>query len=670
MKKHNMLDGINNYLSTDSTGALMVSGEWGCGKTYHIEKVVMPALLEEGWNPVKVSLFGIESIKEIPLRIVDNYTPPKKEPKSWWQFSWGKEKTSKAVAKGAQLFSSISWLENFVDVKTLISNHIDWLYYFIPTEKTVIILDDIERVIDTIDVHILLGTINGLVEQRGYKVVVIANNSYMQQKGEAKMVFKEKVIEKTLVYEPDVVAIFKVLCEEYNKNDSTFTEFMTVQKAVEVIDPSYSSYKDLQVELHNIRILKFALAHFYKIYEACKVFLKDEKDENDENKKLANSYLLSLWACTVGVAIEYKKDRLTYKDRLQFSQYVESPTIKWLSDDDSQETEEVFDETGEDVVEKTQKEEKQREHTRHRVAYIFKNLVKKHDLPVIMAPQVFDFVTAGVSLDTDGLKNVWEEYKSLVQRNSKSPAYTLLQKFINSPWNMSNEEIPDALVQLAKFAEQGEFGDNIAYVNAATYLQHLSSLTSFSKEEIEEKIRRGIDNMYAKVSSLGVLDKMNLDMLETDIPKESLWVVEYERKKMDEVTIKKLNDDIKEVCCQFNEDLPTLANRLTLQYGDTKAPDFLSYPILHHIPAKDIFEKVNKIQPKEVMALYHILNGRFLQQIADQKVYKEELLFVKNLEQALLQKQSDKKVYADILIEDLLNGEIKKILTKIPTKSV
>ena len=96
-------------------------------------------------------------------------------------------------------------------MKTSVGNNSGLLNKLIPTEKTVIILDDIERVIDTIDVHTLLGAINGLVEQRGYKVVVIANNSYMQQKGEAKLVFKEKVIEKTLVYEPDVVAIFKEL---------------------------------------------------------------------------------------------------------------------------------------------------------------------------------------------------------------------------------------------------------------------------------------------------------------------------------------------------------------------------------------------------------------------------------------------------------------------------
>lgn len=661
---NNMLDGIRNYLSMESTGALMVSGEWGCGKTYHIEKVVMPALQQDGWNPVKVSLFGIESVNEMPLRIADNYKRPennevdgtKKEKKKSWLSSLGKEKAGKALAKGAQFASKISWLGNFVDVETLVNNNSGLLYKLIPTEKTVIILDDIERVIDIIDVHTLLGAINELVEQRGYKVVVIANNSYMQQKSEAKLVFKEKVIEKTLVYEPDVVSIFKELCGK--GYSSPFTAFMTAQKAVEVIDPSYPSYKEdkgLQVELHNIRILKFALAHFSKIYEVCNAFLKDE------NKDTADSFLLSLWACTVGVAIEYKKDRLTYKDRLQFAQYVELSSIDWEFGDDDWKADGLFDETQEDEEQEKQKEEKQREYTNRRITYIFKKLVKVHNFPVIVSPQIFDFVTAGMSLDKEGLKAVWEGYKGLVERNSISPAYALLQKFMHSPWNMSNEEMADAVMQLAQYVEDGEFCDNMAYVNSATYLQHFYSLTSFSEEDIRKKIRCGIDKMYDNIETLNLLDKQNLDLVETAIPKESRWVVEYEREKMNEITKANLDADIKEVHRQFIEDLPTLANRLTIQYGDTKTPDFLSYPILKHIPKKDITKKVNNIQPKEVMALYQILNGRFLQQVPYPEVYDAELPFVRNLEQALAQKNDNKTTYADILIEDYLKDIIKKI---------
>jgi hypothetical protein len=659
-----MLDGIKNYLSIESTGALMVSGEWGCGKTYHIEKVVIPALQEEGWNPVKVSLFGIESVNEIPLRIADNYKRAEsdkgerteKEKNKSRLYGWGKEKVGKVVAKGAQFASSISWLESFVDVKTLVGNNSGLLYKLIPTENTVIILDDIERVIDTIDVHTLLGVINDLVEQRGYKVIVIANNSYMQQKGEAKLVFKEKVIEKTLVYEPDVVSIFKELCEK--DYSSPFTKFMTAQKAVEVIDPSYPSYKGdkgLQVELHNIRILKFALAHFNKIYEVCDAFLKNEE------KDCASNFLLSLWACTVGVAIEYKKDRLTYKDRLQFDQYIELPLIAWGIDDDGQETAGSFDEAGDEEAEDKLKGEKQSEYINRRVTYIFRKLVKAHNFPSIVSLQMYDFVTAGMSLDKEGLKAVWEGYK----RNSISPAYALLQKFIYSSWDMSNEEMVDAVMQLVQYVEDGEFRDNVAYVNSATYLQHLCSLISLSQDDMRKKIRCGIDKMYKNMKTLNTLDKLNLDAVETQIPEESRWVVEYERKKMDEITKAKLDADIEEARRQFNEDLPTLANRLTFHYGDNKTPDFLSYPILSCISETDIIKKVNGIQPKEVIALYRILNGRFLEHMADQKVYDAELSFVENLEKALKQKQKKKNInkttYADILIEDHLKGIIKKI---------
>ena len=655
-----MLDGIRNYLSMESTGALMVSGEWGCGKTYHIEKVVMPELQKEGWNPVKVSLFGIESVNEIPLRIADNYKRPEsdkgerteKGKKRSCLCNWRKEK---AAAKAAQIVSSISWLESFVDVKALVGNNSGLLYKLIPTEKTVIILDDIERVIDIIDVHILLGTINDLVEQRGYKVIVIANNSYMQQKSKEKLVFKEKVIEKTLVYEPDVVSIFKELCGK----DDPITAFMTAQKAVEVIDPSYSSDKEdkgLQVELHNIRILKFALAHFSKIYKVCDDFLKDE------NKDTADSFLLSLWACTLGIAIEYKKDRLTYKDRLQFAQYVELSSIDFGFDVGAQNAERLFGETEDDKAQEKQKEEKQREYTNRRITYIFKKLVKVHNFPVIVSPQIFDFVTAGVSLDMDGLKSVWEGYKNQVQRNNISPAYALLQKLMHSQWDMSNEEMADAVMQLAQYVEDGEFCDNMAYVNSATYLQHFYPITSFSKEDMQKKIRCGIDKMYESIDTPNLLDKLNLDVVETEIPEESRWVVKYEREKMDKITKANLDADIKEVLRQFNEDLPTLANRLTIQYGDTKTPDFLSYPILSHIPMEDIDKKVNEIQPKEVRALSHILNGRFLQQVPYPQVYDAELPFLRNLEQALSQKNDNKTTSADILIKYYLKDVIEKIV--------
>ena len=656
---NNLLDGILNYLDMESTGALMVSGEWGCGKTYHIDNVILPALKEKGYNPVKVSLFGIESVNEIPLKIAESYHPLKETEEKIGRYKWQKGKAGNIAAKGAELVSSVKWLENFVDVKALTSKYSNLLYKAIPADKTVIFLDDIERVVDSIDIHILLGAINGLVEQCKYKVVVIANNSYIDKQGDNKLVFKEKVIEKTVVYDPDVVAIYKEICDKDYRNP--FSEFMKEPAAVSVIDPNYPTYKDdedLLTNLRNIRIVKFALSHFHRIYETCEDFLQSEE------RTTVGQFLLSLWASTVGLSVEYKRNRLTYKDREQFTDYVNLSAIDWHLDDGSNEAEDLFEEKKEGEDKKNEEERKRK--TYSRVTQIFQKLVKAHNLPIIVSPQVFDFLTAGMTLDKDGLKKVWEQYKGQVERNQIKPAYALLQRFLQQQWNMSNDEMNEALLQLAKYVEDGEFGDNMSYVNAATYLQHLRELTPFTQKELEAKIKTGIDKMYGQMTALNLLDKINLDVVASEIPKESRWVVDYERQKMVAVSDTAMEADIKEVCRQFNEDLTALDKRLSIQYNSTDAPDFMDYPILSHIPSEDIVKKLQCIQPKEVVALYDILNSRFIQTSVPKR-YDAELVFVENLKSAIEQRKSEKKEYVDILIEDLLLKAIEKIL---PQKKV
>lgn len=639
----------------ESTGALMVSGEWGCGKTYHIDKVVIPALQDGGYNPVKVSLFGIESVNDIPLRIAENFQPPKTDNtegkvesgKRLWK---GK---SKAVAKGAQFVSSIKWLENYIDVKALVNNHCGILFSLIPKDKTVIFLDDIERAIDSIEVHTLLGAINGLVEQRGYKVIVIANNSYIQEKGAEKLVFKEKVIENTLIYEPDVLAIFKELCNSV-KYKSAFRSFMAQSQVQAVVDPSNPTYKDnkeMLADLRNIRIIKYTLSHFDKIYEASEVFLKGE------DKMVSDTFLRSLWACAVGLSIEYKKNRLTYSDREEFVNYSNISLADLDLSDIKVEPKELFNEEKEP---KKDEAEHQRELAYNRIKHIFEKIVKAHNLPIIVSPQLFDFLTAGISLDLDGLKVIWDNYKAEVQRNNVRPAYALLQRIMRTQWEMSNDEMVEALKLLLHYVEYGEFSDNMSYVNSATYLQHFSQLIGVGQADVEKAIRNGIDKMYAGRQTLNVLDKIGLDATDGQIPKISRWVVEYEKAKMDIVTEASLKSYIKEVCLQFNEDLTVLVNRMTAQCEQTKMPNFINYPILKHIPETDIVQKVNTIQPKEVMALYHLIKSRFMEMVID-KVYVEELPFVKALEAALEQRKSEKKVYADYLIKDYLLPMVKKV---------
>ena len=62
---------IKHYLEEDKTNtAIMLTGEWGSGKTYYIENELIPFLQDDKKNKcVVISLYGLEDISEISKSI-------------------------------------------------------------------------------------------------------------------------------------------------------------------------------------------------------------------------------------------------------------------------------------------------------------------------------------------------------------------------------------------------------------------------------------------------------------------------------------------------------------------------------------------------------------------------------------------------------------------------
>ena len=54
---------IKRYLEKDKTHtAIMLTGEWGSGKTYYVENVLTPFLREDGKSRcIVISLYGLEA---------------------------------------------------------------------------------------------------------------------------------------------------------------------------------------------------------------------------------------------------------------------------------------------------------------------------------------------------------------------------------------------------------------------------------------------------------------------------------------------------------------------------------------------------------------------------------------------------------------------------------
>ena len=201
------LTSIQNYLSLPSSGALMISGSWGSGKTYYINYALKNKLVKQGMYPIKISLFGLSSLDGLEKRIAETFLQQYGEEKlnaasekekgalsriSKWLIE---KKISKKTEEICSVGDMIPFIGQYVDVSRMVDAYTSLCLQRLPINKIVLILDDFERALKTIKPHLLLGVINDLSEAKGYKVIVIANDSYFNRGSKSYLDFKEKVIQ-------------------------------------------------------------------------------------------------------------------------------------------------------------------------------------------------------------------------------------------------------------------------------------------------------------------------------------------------------------------------------------------------------------------------------------------------------------------------------------------
>lgn len=308
-------------------GALMLTGEWGCGKTYLLKNVLSDKL-NGNYVLLRVSLFGLESIEEV-----------KKEVKQCWirtsidlnmPFSGLIKKTQKFIKgiknmanKGAESLPE-PW-KTFAN-GVLSCNIIDFIKVEpkMGDKKVILIFDDFERSeIPTMD---LLGCINDYCENQHINTIVVANEKKIKSDENNKIKYvelKEKIIQRTIRYSPDYPSVVSDVIDnmDFRKDGSIskkYKLFLVENKNIissifsgasldgipleQLISKKYSgksrdeleSEKQKVKELlknrpHNIRSLKCAIQDFRRIY-----VILDKKDAENKEKWLFSylSYVL------------------------------------------------------------------------------------------------------------------------------------------------------------------------------------------------------------------------------------------------------------------------------------------------------------------------------------------------------------------------------------------
>ena len=362
----NIVNSIKTYLKSENTeGAFQIKGDWGCGKTFFIKEILPNKLNGIDRIQVMISLFGIGDVKEIPYRLLNAYINKMKEQDG---------NADEDMNRGLDYLD----LKYGIDRKFLginLHDEDELIYNIIPKDKVYLCLDDVERFIKKDNVEEVMGYINNLVENLGYKVIVILNENYHTNDNEVENVksnFKEKVIGKSMTFVPNIREIFYSVVETYK--DNSFSAFMKRDDISELFMP-INRNKQIQRDFENIRTMKFAVSNFKDVFEHFEDAL--EKDQTDYTFRSLKYYL----AFIIGVSIEYKKGKITEEDCHDIDIDTEIFSLDYLNDNDisDQEVLNLFNdiENTEDEKEKLKKQKEYNDIYRRRFYKVYANDVNQ-----------------------------------------------------------------------------------------------------------------------------------------------------------------------------------------------------------------------------------------------------------------------------------------------------
>ena len=272
------LDELVRYCKEEKPlGALLLTGEWGCGKTYLIDNTLAEALRDTHFI-VRVSFLGVDSVEALNDAIKKQYllvcTPflgkLKKE----------RERRSDILTAINSVLISLNPVGGSIATAV---GAVDLLDY-VPIEpvvedfhnkgakkRVVLVFDDLNR--SKLDWGKFVGTINEYCENKGITTIVIGDLDAIKVSEQFDILLyktvKEKTIARTVRYLPDYEEIIHAILSESTEQSPEYTAFLAENERLiyDIFAGDLSDRKSRLHKYHNIRSLKCALQDFSRLYE-------------------------------------------------------------------------------------------------------------------------------------------------------------------------------------------------------------------------------------------------------------------------------------------------------------------------------------------------------------------------------------------------------------------
>ncbi|WP_072013951.1 P-loop NTPase fold protein [Myxosarcina sp. GI1] len=255
--------------------AVLLKGEWGCGKTWFINKY-REKFENKKQKFLYVSLYGMTSFTEIENSFFQQLHPLL---------------SSKGMAITGKILQGVLRTTLKIDLNSdgkddgsvsLQIPKIDIPESFKKADERILIFDDLERC--QIDVGNLLGYINYFVEHQDFKVILVANEAKLISNNNYTEI-KEKLIGKTFDINRDLDGALKDFIKELNNLEIEKFLFSNT----ELIEDIY--YK---AEYENLRTLKQIILDFERIFKVLPEKAKAKPELLKEILKLLMAFSIEI----------------------------------------------------------------------------------------------------------------------------------------------------------------------------------------------------------------------------------------------------------------------------------------------------------------------------------------------------------------------------------------
>ncbi|BDG36478.1 P-loop NTPase fold protein [Saccharococcus caldoxylosilyticus] len=556
---------VKDYVERPRTNyALMISGDWGSGKTYFLKNYVFPELIAMNKRPVYITLNGLSTIEELSKQIYLETTLFRNE-------KIKKAMDSKALKYVTQFTKVIHNTATMLNLAGNIENSIDFDELIDIEDNVILCFDDLERC--RIEITEILGYINNFVEHDGIKTIIIANekeikDTNMEQHKELKMltaieslkaekkelskdeiskklaslfteqkhydVIKEKVIGKTLFYVPDIPSIIDDIIKEYNESKTeSYYAFLKENKDDILYIFNLS-------ERRNIRVLKHALSDFTKVHQT----LYAQLEESKYKKELITKYFIPALISS----IEYRTGTLNYKF------LTETPTTRISTSY---------------LTLSGQVDEFQ----------IFSKYLKGYSKKELYFSQFINTYIASSILKEDHLINEARDFiRDLEKRDNEVEYKTSIEKLIYEFLELENDEFEKYVDDVLGKVTEGHYPLNY-YVKIFYYMEFFSknSLLNKNISEITNLFKKGIetakdDTLADERFHLFHIDEINkspdLKHIEEAVEKRRKFLTDSHLKDSVTTIMNLLPDNVDEFIRQYREFSSGKTLRAIMQYID------------------------------------------------------------------------------------------------------